>query len=155
MAPSAFAVLMKLMAHHLNNQSLKRFRPWFYAAALYNFLWGMLVIFWPALLFDLLGIPQLTDTILWQVVGMFVMLYAPAYWWAARRPETNYHFICIGFLGKLFGPIGFVGAVSTGSLPPSFGLIILFNDIIWWPAFAGYLKTIFKIHGVRPVLCGQ
>lgn len=63
------------------------FRPWFYAAALYNFIWGLTNIFFPALVFQFwdLRLPQ--DIAFWRAIGMFVLVYTPAYWWAARRPR--------------------------------------------------------------------
>ena len=66
---------------------LQRYRGWFYAAAVYNFGWGTLVILFPRLLFDLLRIEPPNYLPLWQVVGMFVLVYAPAYFWAARFPD--------------------------------------------------------------------
>jgi hypothetical protein len=134
------------------NQSLppsafQHYRPWFYAAALYNLGWGCLVILRPNLLFDLYGLPRPTDTALWQVVGMFVLVYAPAYWWAARRPDRHHHLVLIGFIGKLLGPMGFVWSVLDGRLPLAFFWIILTNDLIWWPAFALYLRDVSKRTG--------
>jgi hypothetical protein len=63
--------------------NLLRFRPWFYAAALYNLLWGATNVLFPGLFFDLIGMDRPNYLPLWQVVGMFVLVYAPAYWWAA------------------------------------------------------------------------
>lgn len=40
--------------------------------------------------------------------------------------------VLVGFLGKIFGPIGFAQALWTGRFSPGFGINILFNDIIWW-----------------------
>lgn len=135
---------------------LHRYRPWFYAAAVYNLVWGCLVIVWPNLLFDAYGLSRPTDTALWQVVGMFVLVYAPAYWWAARRPARHYHLIAIGFLGKLLGPVGFMGAAASGRLPLAFFWIILTNDLIWWPAFALYLRGICReLGGYRALLRGD
>ena len=62
---------------------LRRYRPWFYAAALYNLLWGATVILRPRQSLRLLGLPDATPAPLWRVVGMLVMVYAPGYWWAA------------------------------------------------------------------------
>jgi hypothetical protein len=120
-------------------ENLSRYRPWFYAAALYNLLWGGFNIFFPYLYFDWIGIPRPNYLPLWQVVGMFVLVYAPAYWWAAQKPQQHYHLIIIGLLGKLLGPIGFVWSWATGQLPLAFGWTLLLNDLIWWPAFMAYL----------------
>ncbi len=143
------------MKRPYSNLNIAKYRNWFYAAALYNLIWGTIVIFRPNFPFTLWDIPQPTDSVLWQVVGMFVLVYAPAYWWAGCHPETNYHFILIGLLGKLCGPIGFVWAVSQNQLPFAFGWIILFNDLIWWPAFAGYLREVYSLVGLWPMLRGK
>lgn len=124
---------------------LNRYRPWFYAAALYNLLWGALNIFFPSLFFDLIHAPQPNYPALWQVVGMFVLVYAPAYYWAGRHPARYRHFILIGLLGKICGPLGFVWSVATNQLPLAFGLTILTNDLLWWPAFFLYLRDAAKL----------
>jgi hypothetical protein len=127
--------------------SLNRYRPWFYAAALYNLVWGALNILFPTFFFNLIRAPLPNYLPLWQVVGMFVLVYAPAYYWAGRDPERHRHFILIGLLGKLFGPIGFVWSLAGGQLPLAFGLTLLTNDLIWWPAFGLYLKHAAKLSG--------
>ena len=126
---------------------LSRYRPWFYAAAVYNLLWGTLTVLFPRLFFDLIGMEHPNHAALWQVTGMFVLVYAPAYYWAARHPERHVHLILIGLLGKLFGPIGFFWSVDTGQLPLAFGWTILTNDLIWWPAFILYIRDVARANG--------
>lgn len=84
---------------------------------------------------------------LWQVVGMFVLVYAPAYWWVGRFPARHRHLIVIGLLGKLLGPAGFAWSAAGGHLPLAFGLTILTNDLIWWPAFLLFLRDVARQHG--------
>lgn len=126
-------------------ERLARYRRWFYAAALYNFLWGSANLFFPNALFDAIGMARPNHTALWQVVGMLILVYAPAYWWAGRYPFQHRHLILIACLGKLFGPLGFVWAVISGNLPLAFGWTILTNDLIWWPAFAMYLYEVIQL----------
>jgi hypothetical protein len=136
--------------------SLIAYRPWFYAAALYNLVWGVVNILFPNLLFQILGLTPPAPLPIWQVVGMFVLVYAPAYWWAGRYPERYPHFIAIGLLGKICGPVGFVWAAFTGQLPLAFGLTLLTNDLFWWPAFALYLQASAQQRGGwRPFLRGE
>ncbi len=135
--------------------TLDRYRPWFYAAALYNLLWGALNILWPGALFGWIGMPPPAVPALWGVVGMFVLVYAPAYWWAARDPERHRGLILIGLLGKVLGPLGFLWALWAGQLPPAFGWVILTNDLIWWPAFFGFLREMARRHGWRALITGQ
>jgi hypothetical protein len=109
----------------------------FWAATVYNTIWGVVVILLPAATLGLVGIE--TDAIgllFWQCIGMFVLVFALGYAAAAMDPERYAPFILIATLGKIFGPIGFLyGAFWLGVLPKSLGFTILTNDLAWWPAF--------------------
>jgi len=129
------------------DDALARYRPWFYAAALYNLVWGAVAIVFPARFFRLIRMPQPNYPALWQVIGMFVLVYAPAYWWAGRFPARHRHLIAIGLLGKVLGPLGFAWSASTGRLPLAFGVTILSNDSIWWPAFGLFLCDVARVSG--------
>ena len=104
-------------------------------AAGYNILWGLSVVAFPALWFDLAGLEQPRYLAIWQCVGMIVGVYGVGYWAAARNPLVHWPVVLVGFLGKVFGPIGFVGAAARGELPWSFGWTILTNDLVWWVPF--------------------
>jgi small multidrug resistance pump len=130
-------------------------RSWLYAAAIYNVLWGSWVILAPTTFFRLIGTAPPSLLAIWQVVGMFVLLWAPAFLWAGRYPERHGHLMLICLIGKILGPIGFVGAAVTGSLPMAFGLTIITNDLIWWPALAVFVARSARRHGGwRPFLAG-
>jgi small multidrug resistance pump len=126
------------------DEAFAAYRPWFYAAALYNLAWGAVNVLFPSALFDLLDIDQPNYGPLWQVVGMFVLVYAPAYYWAGRRPATHRHIVAIGLLGKLLGPLGFAWSVANDDIPAAFGWTILTNDLIWWPAFGLYFRDVIR-----------
>jgi hypothetical protein len=117
---------------------LNNFKPWFYAAAVYNALWGAACVLAPGPLLRFYGIGNLNYPSLFQCVGMVVMVYAPGYWLVARDPERYGPFAFIGLLGKVLGPIGFLMAVWQGALPVRFGLANLTNDVIWLPAFIAF-----------------
>lgn len=135
--------------------NLERYRPWFYAAAVYNLVWGSLTILFPAWFFNLVNIPEPTYLALWQVVGMFILVYAPAYWWAGRFPERHPHLIVIGLAGKILGPVGFLWSLMLGNLPARFGWTIMTNDLIWWPAFFLYLRDVVRARGLTNLLRGE
>lgn len=137
-------------------EQLQKYRIWFYAAAIYNLVWGTINILFPTLLWDVLSLEQPSYLPLWQVVGMFVLVYAPAYFWAGRFPEKYALFIVIGLLGKLFGPIGFIYSAITGQIPLAFGITIITNDLIWWIPFVLYLREVAKQKGGwMPFLLGE
>ena len=134
---------------------LRRFGPWLLAAAIYNAAWGTFVVLAPTALFDLLALPPPEPLAYWQVVGMMVLTFAPAYWWAARDPWAHRHIVLIGLAGKVLGTIGFVGAALTGQLPWAFGLVVLTNDLVWLPTFGAFVVSAAGRSGWRALLVGD
>jgi hypothetical protein len=123
------------------------------AAAVYNLVWGSLVVLAPALTFRLLGVdldamdPASVRLLLpiWQCVGMIVGVYGVGYAVAARDPITHWPIILVGLLGKLFGPIGFIDAVFVREIfPITFGYTIVTNDLIWWVPFGLMLLAAWR-----------
>jgi ligand-binding SRPBCC domain-containing protein len=108
---------------------------WLRAAGIYNLVWGAVVIAFPNALFDACGIPRLNYPEIWQCVGMIVGVYGIGYLAAAEDSVRHWPIVLVGLLGKVFGPIGFAGALTQGTFPPAFGLTILTNDLIWWVPF--------------------
>ncbi len=105
-------------------------------AGIYNIVWGSLVVAFPGLFFSLTGMAAPLYPALWQCIGMIVAVFGIGYVIAAADPYRHWPIILVGFLGKVFGPLGFVWALLTGGLPVAFGWTILTNDIIWWAPFA-------------------
>jgi hypothetical protein len=81
---------------------------------------------------------------LWQCVGMIVGVYGVGYLIAATAPLQHWPITLVGLLGKIFGPIGFAGAVIGGDLPLAFGVTIITNDLIWWFPFAAILLRSYR-----------
>jgi len=147
---------MSTQSFGTSTDPLVRYRPWLYAAALYNLVWGTLNGLFPGAFFKLVGMPPPNYLPLWQVVGMFVLVYAPGYWWAARHPSRHRHLVLIGLLGKILGPLGFLFSLFTGQLPLAFGLTLITNDLIWWPAFTLFVRdAAVQSGGWRVFLSGE
>jgi peroxiredoxin len=108
-------------------------------AGVYNLAWGAVVVLMPMLVFDLFAMDAPVYPGIWQCVGMIVGVYGIGYAMAARDPMRHWPIVLVGLLGKIFGPIGFLMAASSGELPWRFGLIIVFNDLIWLYPFAAIL----------------
>lgn len=130
---------------HINPAPLRRSR-WLIAAGIYNLVWGAMTIGFPHLLFDLCGIARLNYPEIWQCVGMIVGVYGIGYLIAAGDSRTHWPIVLVGFLGKIFGPIGFAFALWKGTFPPIFGLTILTNDLIWWIPFGQLLLDAARNH---------
>lgn len=119
------------------------------AAAIYNLLWGGVVVIAPNLFFDLIGAARPNYPGIWQCVGMIVGVYGIGYAIAAADPLRHWPIVLVGLIGKLLGPIGFLDAAMRGMMPWSFGWIIVTNDLIWWIPFVLILLAAFKHAATR------
>lgn len=120
------------------------------AAAVYNLAWGSWVIFRPNDMFDWTDIPRPLYPGIWQCVGMIVGVYGIGYAAAAFNPMRHWPIVLVGFLGKIFGPIGMLQNVlmippgTPGRLPAPWLWLNLTNDVIWWIPFGAILYLTFK-----------
>ncbi len=117
------------------------------AAALYNMVWGALVVLFPSAWFKLAGMEQPAYPQLWQCIGMIVGVYGVGYAIASTDPVRWWPIVLVGLLGKILGPIGFAGAAARDELPLSFGWMILTNDLIWWIPFGAVIVTAWQRYG--------
>lgn len=111
------------------------------AAAIYNLLWGAWVVLFPHHFFDLVGMERLNHPMVWQGMGMVIGVYGLGYWWAAKEPFIHWPIVLVGFLGKIFGPIGFFWNYMNGEVPFAFFYTLITNDFIWWLPFFLILKS--------------
>jgi hypothetical protein len=72
---------------------------------------------------------------------MVIGVYGIGYLAASLDPMRHWPIVLVGFLGKVFGPIGFVWCASRGEIDWRFGLTIPTNDILWWIPFALILRA--------------
>ncbi|GHB50311.1 alkyl hydroperoxide reductase [Mongoliitalea lutea] len=115
-------------------------------AAVYNILWGAWVVLFPQHFFELVGMEALNHPMVWQGMGMVIGVYGLGYWWASFDPVKHWPIVAVGFLGKIFGPIGFIFNYLNGDAPGAFGYMLITNDLIWWIPFFVILKTAYQTH---------
>ncbi|MBX9602419.1 MAG: redoxin domain-containing protein [Bryobacteraceae bacterium] len=113
-------------------------------AAVYNIGFGLWAVFFPAMMFEWAGLAPPNYPELWQCIGMIVGVYGVGYWIAASNPLVHWPIVLVGFLGKLFGPIGFWKAAAAGTLPWTFGWINITNDLIWLAPFGMILNAAYR-----------
>ncbi len=111
-------------------------RKWLIAAGIYNLLWGAATVLFPAWLFLLTGLEEPRYPFIWQCVGMIVGVYGVGYLAAASDPLRHWPIVLVGLLGKIFGPLGYVGGLIRGEVPVAFGVTLPTNDLLWWIPFA-------------------
>jgi peroxiredoxin len=110
------------------------------AAGLYNVVWGAWAVLFPSAIFSWLNMPQPNYPQFWQCIGMIVGVYGIGYVIAAFDPVRHWPIVLVGFLGKVFGPMGMVQALWSKQLPWGFALNCVSNDLIWWVPFFLILK---------------
>lgn len=118
-------------------------------AAIYNLIWGAWVVIFPNHFFELVGMELPIHPMIWQGMGMVIGVYGLGYWWAAQDPITHWPIVAVGFLGKIFGPIGFFVNYATGAVPFEFVYTLFTNDFIWWITFFLILKKASQEGKVR------
>ena len=129
------ALMNKMMERYWMNYTLK-------AAAIYNLAWGAWVVIFPQHFFELTGMDPLNHAMIWQGMGMVIGVYGLGYWWASFAPLVHWPIVAVGFLGKIFGPLGYVVNYSSGVAPAEFGYTLITNDLIWWVPFALILREV-------------
>ncbi len=112
-------------------------------AGIYNIVWGALVVLYPNAFFDMFELPRPIYPVIWQGVGMIIGLYGIAYAIAAFDCFRHWPIVLVGFLGKIFGPIGFFIFHAKGELPFEFFYIHILNDFIWIIPFGIILWKVY------------
>ncbi len=119
------------------------------AAAVYNILWGTWVVLFPNHFFELVGMALTTHPMIWQGMGMVIGVYGLGYWWASQDPTTHWPIVAVGFLGKIFDPIGFFFNYLQGVVPFEFIYTLFTNDFIWLIPFFLILRKANKNKGIK------
>lgn len=117
--------------------------PMLKAAGIYNMVWGAWIVLYPLSFFNWTQLPLPNYPMIWQSVGMIVGVYGVGYFIASFDPMRHWPIILVGFMGKVFGPIGAVYYGILGTYPWIFGLHNITNDIIWLVPFALVLYAVW------------
>jgi hypothetical protein len=86
----------------------------------------------------------LNHPMVWQGMGMVIGVYGIGYWLASYDPMRHWPIVFVGFLGKVFGPLGFFINYFQGKVPFEFMYTLITNDFIWWIPFIYILKMAYK-----------
>jgi hypothetical protein len=86
----------------------------------------------------------LNHPMVWQGMGMVIGVYGLGYWWASYDPVRHWPIVAVGFIGKIFGPLGFFINYAQGIVPFEFIYTLITNDFIWWIPFFLILRTTYR-----------
>jgi peroxiredoxin len=113
-------------------------------AGIYNLAWGASVILFPDFWFRIANMEPPNYLQIWQALGMVVGVYGIGYIIAASNPLRHWPIVLVGFLGKIFGPLGFLYYYLLGELPLTVLNMHFTNDIIWWLPFGIILYNAYR-----------
>jgi len=85
-------------------------------------------VLFPQHFFSIACMEPINYPVVWQ--GMVIGVYGLGYFWASYDPMRHWPIVAVGFLGKIFGPAGFLYHLWVGALPLSFGWTLIFNDLV-------------------------
>ncbi len=125
------------------------------AAGVYNILFGIWAVCWPQLWFDWSGMERSRYPEIWQSIGMIVGVFGIGYLIASSNPLQHWPIVFVGFIGKIFGLIGFTKAVYTESLPLASTWITVTNDLIWLLPFGLILWQTLQAKIGKPISRAQ
>ena len=111
----------------------------FFAAGVYNILWGLVSAVYPVWFFQLAGMQEPRYPEVFACLGMVIGLYGVLYIRVGIEPESGIWIAFVGLTGKVLGPIGFALLVAHGKWPVGSIFLILANDVVWWVPFGLYL----------------
>ncbi len=119
-------------------------------AAVYNIIWGSIVIAFPELLWNLVGAPVPEPVALWRGLGAIIGAFGLGFLIAATDPYRHWLLIAVAAVAKSAGTIGFFWAASQGDLPWSFGWLVLVDDFAWIIPFGLIVRDALVMGPVRP-----
>jgi hypothetical protein len=111
----------------------------FFAAGIYNIVWGIFSSLDPQWMFKFAHMPLQNYPEIFACLGMVLALYGVLYLYVARFPEDGFIIALVGLTGKILGPIGWISFVLSGHWPLSTIILCLTNDLIWWIPLALYI----------------
>jgi hypothetical protein len=120
-------------------------RAVFFAAGVYNIIWGLYAVIDPQWLFRFARMPNENYPQIFACLGMVLGLYGILYLEVARVPERGWVIAAVGLTGKVFGPIALAYLIWSGIWPVRTGILCLTNDLLWWIPFSLYLYDAWPV----------
>jgi len=115
-----------------------RARPLFAAAAIFNILVGLGILFAYDLVGPWLGFPP--QPAVWiHIIALVVLVFGYAYWRVARDPARFREYVVLGILGKLSFVVAIYAHFFNGTATTALAVLVT-ADLLFAALFAAYLK---------------
>ena len=120
------------------------FKAVLYVAGVYHILWGISVLIFPNFWFDLGSLDHPNYTQLWQIVGLYEIIFGFGFIMAATNPLRHWRVVLMGFITKLSVVIGFTYFYLKGEEPFVVFNMVLSNHLFWLIPFLIILYNAYR-----------
>ncbi len=121
------------------------------AAGFYHIIFAIWAICCPHQWFEWIHMAQPNHPLMWQGVGMVMLVFGIGLWIAARNPIAHWFIVGVGLVKFSLGIGGFGLALVRHEIPMGSAWIMVVDDLIWWLPFAAILWATVRAHcGVPP-----
>lgn len=120
------------------------FKAVLYIAGVYHVLWGASVVFYPCFWFDLGSLSHPNYVQLWQIVGLYEIVFGFGFLMAASNPLRHWRVVLMGFVTKLCVTVGFTYYYLKGVEPAVIFNMVLSNHIFWLIPFLIILYNAYR-----------
>ncbi len=112
-------------------------------AAVFHALMGLILIFFPAILFNLLTLSPPENVDLWQAVGVGITIIGGGYYLASLDPEEHWSMILVGLFLNVFPLLVFIKSFLIGHLSFQGLFLFLLNNLLWIALFYNILLCLY------------
>jgi len=120
------------------------FKAVLYVAGIYHIFWGVSVVFFPCFWFDLGSLSHPNYTQLWQILGLYEIVFGFGFLMAASNPLRHWRVVFLGFITKFCVTAGFFYYYLKGEEPAVVFNMILSNHILWLIPFSIILYNAYR-----------
>jgi peroxiredoxin len=121
---------------------------WFKAAlvvaGIYHIFWGLSVVIFPLLWFNIDTLPNSSDVRIWQMLGLYEIVFGFGYLMASSNPLRHWRIVFLGLITKLFICLAFAYFHLQGDEPLMVYNLVLSNYVFWLIPFLVILYNAYK-----------
>lgn len=122
--------------------------PWVKAilvlAGIFNIIWGIITVFFQSFYFNLIDLEAMQYSSLWVSSGIMAFVMGIGYLIAATNAMRFWPIVFMGFLTKVFMPMGILSGYLNGEVAGDVFRVALTNHLIWWLPFGAILYRVYN-----------
>lgn len=114
------------------------------AAGVYNVVWALAAIVWPAMVLGLIEISDPVAELVMRALGVVIGVLGLGFLASSTDPFRHWPVVLMGFLGKTGSAIGMSFLILSGTIPSGAWKWVAINDVIWVAPFGLILHSAYE-----------